>query len=140
MICTFFGHRDAPSKIKPQLKSEILHAISMGVNEFYVGNNGGFDLLVQATLYELLNEGYNFKYNIVLSYVGERAMAGQQEFTIFPCGQESCLPKFAVAKRNKWLIQKSNIVIAYLRYKGTNTGKIVEMAKRRGLCIINVYK
>lgn len=140
MICTFFGHKDTPSKIKPQLKSEILYAISMGVKEFYVGNNGSFDLLVQGTLYELLNEGHSFKLNIVLSYVGEKAISGYQEYTLFPCGQEDCLPKFAIAKRNRWLIEKSNVVIAYLKNKGTNTDKIISSAKRRGLRIINIYK
>lgn len=49
MKCAFFGHRDAPSSIKPRLGEAIFNLISNGVDEFYVGNNGNFDLIVQHT-------------------------------------------------------------------------------------------
>lgn len=45
MICTFFGHRDAPLSIEKELEKIILSLISEGVDEFLVGNNGSFDLL-----------------------------------------------------------------------------------------------
>ena len=57
MVCTFFGHKDAPDSIKNELKSAINHLVNLyGVRMFYVGNNGSFDSLVQRTLIEIQKE------------------------------------------------------------------------------------
>ena len=54
MICTFFGHKDAPDSLKNELKSAIIGLIDLyDVKMFYVGNNGSFDSLVQRTLAEI---------------------------------------------------------------------------------------
>ena len=53
MICTFFGHRDAPPKIKPALRQVLLDLIErQGVNQFYVGNHGNFDAMARSLLAE----------------------------------------------------------------------------------------
>ncbi len=46
-ICTFFGHGDCPETIQPVLLTT-LHTLieAQGVNTFYVGNQGRFDVYV----------------------------------------------------------------------------------------------
>ena len=138
MNCTFFGHRDAPSNIKPNLERTILSLSDKGVKHFYVGNNGDFDFLVQMTLNKLANQNPNVKYSIVLSHISEIAINGEQGKTIFPEGQELALPKFAVSKRNEWLLKNSSVVIAYVKNRSSNSYRIIEKAKRKGLKIINL--
>ncbi len=138
MNCTFFGHRDAPSFIKPKLKEAILKLLDAGVEHFYVGNNGSFDLLVQVSLSEIAKEIPHIKYSIVLSYIDELAISENQEATIFPEGQELAYPKFAISKRNEWLLDNSYYVIAYAKNTCSNTHKIIERAKRKGLIVINL--
>ena len=41
MTCTFFGHRDFPREMMPNLRAQIVHLIeNRGVTQFYVGNQG----------------------------------------------------------------------------------------------------
>ena len=44
MVCTFFGHRDAPYEIEHILRETVENLIkNENVKLFYVGNNGRFD-------------------------------------------------------------------------------------------------
>ena len=137
MVCTFFGHHDTPNSIKPRLKKVILNLLEAGADWFYVGNNGRFDLLVQATLMEIEKERA-IKYSIVLSYVNERAISGNQGATIFAQGQETACPRFAISKRNEWLLKKSDVVVAYATNKCSNTYKLIEKSNKKGKTVINL--
>ncbi|MBR5452225.1 MAG: hypothetical protein IKV36_04425 [Clostridia bacterium] len=65
MICTFFGHRDAPVKIEDKLRRVLLDLTKNNDgNIFYVGNQGSFDFTVKKILKEL-----KAKYYIVLAYM-----------------------------------------------------------------------
>lgn len=138
MNCIFFGHRDTPSSVKPSLIATIKRLSQEGVTHFYVGNNGDFDFLVQGALEELSRENPNIKYDIVLSYLGERAISGNQSATILPEGLEQALPRFAISKRNEWLIKNSTIVVAYVTNTLSNCHKWVEKARKKGAEIINL--
>ena len=55
MVCTFFGHRDAPRSIEKVLSETLERLIvAESVNCFYVGNNGNFDSMVTHSLRELM--------------------------------------------------------------------------------------
>lgn len=138
MNCTFFGHRNAPYSIKEKLKEKIEDLAREGCECFFVGNSGAFDNLVQLVLAELKKENKIAKYRIVLSYIDERAACGNQEATVFPEGQEQALPKFAIPKRNLWMIKNSDIAIVYLTDITKNSAKWVERARKNGLKIINL--
>ena len=135
MNCTFFGHRDAPNHIKSALKDAILKCINAGVTQFYVGNNGNFDFLAQCLLRQMSKE-HSIKYSIALSYINEKAIAGDQEATIFPEGLELVPPRFAISKRNDWLLSCCSVVIAYSSHKPSNSQKWIEKAQKRGLNVI----
>lgn len=141
MICTFFGHKDTSNIAEDKLKKAIAHLIEKeGVNEFYVGNNGNFDFLVQSVLQKVSTTNRNVNFTIVLSYLNERAMIGEQSLTIFPEGLEKVPPRFAISKRNDWLIKKADFVIAYMEHKLSNCHKWIEKAMRSGLKVINLVE
>lgn len=137
MICTFFGHRDTSEKIKVELKAKILKLIENGVKCFYVGNNGKFDLLVQTILFEL-QKSHNIDFKIVLSYINEKSISNNQEYTIFPEELESVPYRFAISKRNEWMIKHSDFVIAYCTNTFSNCHKWLEKAHKNGLTVIKV--
>ena len=138
MVCTFLGHRDTPSSVRARLVKEIHNLIDEGVTEFFVGNNGGFDLMVQGVLEEISIKNTNIKYSIVISKISEAAISGFQHATLFPEGLELAIPRFAISKRNEWLLANSQILIAYVAYKGTNSYRWIQKATRLGLKIINI--
>ena len=139
MTCTFIGHRDAPNKIKLSLKEAILYVIEKErIEKFLVGNNGSFDFYAQCALRELKEERPTICFDIVLSRLDEKVISENQGETLFPAGLETALPKFAISKRNNWLINNSSILIAYAKYRISNSGKWLERASKKGLKIINL--
>lgn len=137
MICTFFGHRDTSEAIKPKLKTTIKNLIDSGVKNFYVGNNGSFDLMTQCILFELKAQ-IDIDYRIVLSYINEKAISGNQDATIYPEGFEHFPRRFAISKRNDWLIAHSTHLIAHSANALSNSHKWIEKAERKGLTVINL--
>lgn len=139
MTCMFLGHRDAPDFIKEILYKEICMLIeNEGVKKFYVGNNGNYDFLVQRVLEKISKERSDIEFFIVLSYPGERALSNNQEETFFPQGLEKALPKYAISKRNEWLINNSDYAVVFFNHRFSNCARWVEKAEKKGLKIINV--
>lgn len=139
MVCTFFGHKNVPSSIKEDIYDAIINLTKEGVREFYVGNNGNFDFWVQKVLWEI-SKVENITYSIILSRLNENVISDNQKASVFPEGFEKFLPRFAISKRNEWMLKKSNIVITYTKSRFSNCYKWIEKAEKRGLRIINLAK
>ena len=138
MVCTFFGHKDAQPCISEKLKEEIYKLIELGVDAFLIGNNGNFDFIVQNLLSEICKATPCVDYKIVLSKINELAISKNQSKTVFPLGFESFPPKFAVSKRNDWLIKNSDFAIVYVENKFTNSYKLLLKSIKHGLTVINI--
>jgi hypothetical protein len=139
MTCTFFGHRDTPYIVFEQLKTSIINMIEKNnVERFYVGNNGNFDIMAQKALEEISIKRNDFDYLIVLSRINEIARGGNQNKTIFPEELAEVLPKFAIVKRNNWLICNSSYVIAYSKYPSSNANKLIKKSMKKGLIVENL--
>ena len=133
-----FGHRNAPNDLYPKIKYEIIKLLERGAEHFYVGNNGNFDYMAQVALADIEKERADLKYSIVLSRLDEKALGNAQMRTVFPEGQENTLKRFAIVKRNMWLLENSNLIITYLVDKYSNSYKFIEKGMRMGLTVINL--
>ena len=140
MVCTFIGHRDTPFSIREQLENEIVSLIHQGVHIFYVGNNGRFDYLVQATLLELAKTYEKIKFYIVLSTLNEKSLVEENKHTVFPEELAGVPKKFAISKRNDYLLKKSSFVISYVSNTFSNSYKFIQKAQKKGIKIINIVK
>ena len=105
---------------------------------FLGGEQRKFDYFAQCALKDALQSGIKMRYSIALSYVGERALSGDQGATVLPEGVECVPPKFAISKRNEWLIKNADYAIVYVENRISNCGKLLEKAAARGIKIINV--
>lgn len=140
--CTFFGHRIINKDIKDLLTRQIDILIAEhGVNVFYVGNNGQFDHLVAAVLRELKSRNPQISYSIVLAYLPEREKEYNQlsyTETIYPEGLEYTPPRFAISKRNQWMVQQSDYVIAYVEHSIGGAAQFTEYARKKHKTVINL--
>lgn len=135
MICTFFGHRDAPEAVEKQLNILLVELIEKeGANLFYVGNNGRFDAMVYRQL-RLLSIDYNIKYYVVSAYINEKNC---YDNLIVADGCETVPPKFAILHRNKWMLAQADTVITFVRYPSSGAGKFKELAIKQGKRVIDV--
>ena len=144
MVCSFFGHKDAPSEIYEQLVVCIEDLIiNRGVSSFLVGNQGGFDSMVHKALRELKQQHPHVCYNIVLAYMP----GGRQEYelydpaeTFLPEGIETVPKRFAISWRNKWMVRESEVVVGYITHSWGGAAQFVEYAEKQGKEIINLAK
>ena len=140
-ICTFIGHKDCKSEIKDTLYDVIEKLIvDDGVKVFYVGVQGNFDKYVYQTLLEL-EKKYILKIVVVLAYLNnKRDIYYDMEKTEFPLQLENVPLRFAISKRNEYMLKKSRYLVCYVNDSFSNSYKFVERAKKLNLKIINIGK
>ena len=58
--------------------------------------------------------------------------------TIYPMGLENVHPRFAIERRNRWLVDNSDYVIAYVNRTYGGAAKFYELAVKRKKKTINL--
>ncbi len=142
MNVTFFGHKNAPiAEIKNKAYASLAELIEKdGANQFYVGNQGSFDLMIYDLLKELKNQYPRIQYNVVFAYFPEESEQGRidGDDTIYPEGFETVPRKFAIDRRNHWMIEQSDAVITYVVRPFGGAAKFKEIAQRKKKRIIEL--
>ncbi len=135
--CTFFGHRECPEAVKTVLYSTLKTLVEQGVDTFYVGNQGQFDRNVRGALRKLQAEYPHIRYDVVLAYLPQKPDPSEDYTdTIYPEGLETVLPKFAIDKRNRWMIRQADLVVCYTPYTWGEAYKYVQQARKQGKNVI----
>ena len=135
--CTFFGHRDCYGLAGEQLCSAIEELIQQGVDTFYVGNQGQFDALVYGCLKRLRDRFPQIRICVVLAYLPTEK-APEIPDSMFPEGLEMVHPKYAIDKRNHWMITASDSCICYVDHTWGGAYKFAKIAQKRGLTVTNI--
>lgn len=138
----FFGHRAIPKNIENELQIVLIDLIkNKDVNLFYVGNNGDFDALVRKELNLLKSTFPHINYYVVLAYMPkENNILNTYNFsdTIYPDGLEFTPPKYAIDKRNRWMLNKSDYVVTYVKTTFGGAYKFKKLAEKKGKTVINL--
>lgn len=58
--------------------------------------------------------------------------------TMLPEGIEGVHPKYAISWRNKWLVNESDIVIAYITHSWGSAAQHVDKARKKGKLVVNL--
>lgn len=142
--CTFFGHSDTPAEIFDELELVIIKIIEeRNISIFYVGDKGNFDNMVIKVLKELKEVYTHIRYSIVLAYlpsIKNEFIDYDYENTIFPEILDKTPLRFAIYKRNLWMIKQSQIVITYVRFSTGGAATFKEIAEKQNKEVINIYK
>ena len=106
MICTFFGHRDTSDGVRDLLCEILVKLIEEGVETFYLGNQGRFDAMVLDALKKLKEKFPHIRYTVVLAYMpgSTRGFSAANTETVYPDGLENTPPRYAIDKRNRWML------------------------------------
>ena len=139
--CTFFGHRDCPSSIKPKLCEALVDLIeNHGVGLFYVGRQGAFDGLVHTMLKELQLTYPHIQYSVVLDRMPSAKDSYDYSSTLLPEGIETVHPRFAISWRNKWMIHHSDYVVTYITHSTGGAAQFAKMAEKQGKVIVPLVR
>lgn len=143
MICAFFGHRNLllSSDIKEKIEREIRRLIEEEhVTEFWVCRQGNFDLFVHHCVRTLKLEYFPFItiYEICAYHPTENFSSSSLFTAILPEEVSLTFSKFAVLKRNDYIIKNADIFVCYVDTTYGGAFKAMEKAKKAGKRIINL--
>lgn len=138
--CTFIGHSDCTPEIKVRLYSSIERLIKeYNVTTFYVGTHGKFDYYAYIILCEL-EKNYDINILVVLAYLNNIPDYFDRTKTVFPESVEKAPPKYAIIRRNYYMIEKSQFMICYIDDNFSNSYKFIKNAVSKKINIINLGK
>ena len=149
MKISFAGHSKIPSsgEIKKLVKELIRNHIE---NEkqitCYLGGYGDFDAICACVCRELKTEYVNMELVYVMPYihiseqvkVKEMIDLGFYDRSVYP-PVENTPPKFAILKRNEWMMVNADIIIAYVQHRYGGVYKSLQVANRKKKKVINIY-
>ena len=140
MVCTFFGHSECYGLDAGVLRSSIEELIRSGVDTFYVGNQGDFDRMVLGCLRELGKTYGHISFSAVLAYLPppKSEYDPYEGHSIYPAGMEIGPTRFAIERRNRWMIDRATVCLCYITHRWGGAYKFARLAKRRGLRVINL--
>lgn len=141
-VCVFFGHKDVSAEISPKLEAEIVKLIeNKQVSTFYVGNNGNFDHMVYSILKKLKPQYPCISYAVILAYVPtkkEEYPYYDESETMVPDGVENGPLRFAISRRNKWMIEQADFVITHVIRDWGGAAQFKELAEKKKKVVINI--
>lgn len=137
MTVTFFWHHDAVcTKTLIDRVSVCIEAlISNGATDFYLGGYGNFDTLAAKIVFSMKKRNPAIKSVLVIPYLDRNYDMSWYDGSVYP-PLENVPKRYAISKRNEWMINQSDIVVAYIRHNFGGAAASVSYAKRRGKRVI----
>ncbi|MBO7292630.1 MAG: hypothetical protein J6V07_01705 [Clostridia bacterium] len=140
MTVTFFGHRDTPDSIRQKLREVLICLIEKeGARHFYVGNEGAYDRICQAVLAELQKQ-YSLDYTVVFAYMPTHQSHGEGPPTLLPEAAALAPPRFAIERRNAWLVSQSDLAVTYVISSYGGAAKAKGRMQKAGKRIIELSR
>ena len=145
MKITFFGHADFLGSDKEEKVVNLLQSVVKdGEVEFLLGGYGGFDSFSRACCQKLKRYSNKIKCTFVTPYLGEylenrkESLDKLYDSIVYP-PIENVFKKFAIIKRNQWMIDESDLIIVYVCRNYGGAYSALQYAKKKNKKIINLY-
>ena len=141
MNVTFCGHAQVAQieVIKAWLCAVTQRLIERGATTFYLGGYGAFDSLAAAVLREQKKRYPQIELVLVLAYLDARKSISAYDNTVYP-PLESVPRRFAISHRNRWMVDTSDVVVAYVLHDWGGAATTLRYAKRKKKQIISYCK
>ncbi len=134
MIVTFCGHKEIhdKEKVTKWLEEICIKLIKEGANQFYLGGYGNFDRLAHSIL--LKHKTNQIKIYLIIPYLNSNISSDNYDGTIYPELEKTPF-RFAISKRNQWMVESSDCLVAYVvhSYGGANNTLIYAKRKNKNI-------
>lgn len=151
--CSFTGHRQIePQHLKklPELLSRgIEYLYGEGVRTFYSGGAIGFDTVCafEVIRFRQLHPDVRLILILPCQEQSERWTPQQKEkySYILRCANEiiytsDSYTPYCMRKRNRELVARADVMIAYLSHRNSGSGMTARMAEEKGIKVYNLYR
>ena len=132
MTITFCGHSkiNRTESFSKWLDMILPSFIEGGAATFYLGGYGAFDGLAATALRKLKETYPHIKVVLVLAYLNRDIDTSRYDSTTYP-PLEKVPPRYAIVKRNEWMVSESDVVISGVTHSWGGAAKTLEFAQRK---------
>ena len=148
MTIAFAGHSVICSndRVKEMVKEQIRNSIiDVKFVTCYIGGYGDFDEICACACRELKRERSGIEVVYVMPYfslpeqlkIKDMQNCGLCDTSIYP-SIEKVPPRFAILKRNEWMMTNADLIIAYVEHSYGGAYRSLQFAKRKKKKIVNI--
>lgn len=138
---TFCGHSqlslEEEKRLFPLLYTQIERLITLGADTFLLGGYGNFDTLCARAVKKAKEKHPHITSILVIPYINRTYNEDLYDFSEYP-PLEKVPPRFAISKRNEYMVQKADVVIAYVKYSFGGASTTLSYAQRKKKEIIRL--
>ena len=136
---TFIGHARCYGLSEALVEAEIRKLIEGGVDHFLCGGKGDFDGICAKIVHDLKAEYPNIVSELVLPYPGFQPFDPERyDCFLAPEGYETWNYKAVYEKRNRYMLEHSDVALCYVVHEWGGAAKTLRVAKRLGLPVIEM--
>lgn len=132
MIITFCGHDSVPDSHK--VREWLRHVLDQFLYEenviCYLGGYGGFDRLAASVVRQKQKANPALQAVLILPYLDRKYDGSGYDYTLFP-PLESVPPRYAIVKRNEWMVAQADVIIAYVTHSWGGAAKTLAYARAK---------
>ena len=117
MLVTFCGHKDVfyKEQVNEKLAAVVAALIEEGATEFYLGGYGDFDYMAAKIVRDLKKDRPDIQSTLVIPYMDRDYNKELYDGSIYPPLENTPL-RFAISKRNEWMVDQADVVVAYITH------------------------
>lgn len=136
---TFIGHGNCMELSQAILEDAVEAIIKEGYKVFLNGGMGQFDLKCAGCLSRLKRRYADIQSILVIPYLSYRVVQPELfDEIIHPEELDNCHYKTAILKRNRYLVDHSEIALCYVNHNWGGAAKTCAYAYRKGKHIVNL--
>lgn len=147
-VCTFAGHREVfLSSVNQDIDNALSELVqSEDDNMFYSGGMGDFDFMCEAAVRRLKKRcpHLNIRLNLVLPYMTNQINRDKDYYEsrfdniIIPMDLMGVHYKAAIKKRNRWMVDQADKILAYVYRDFGGAFDTIKYALRTGKPVLNL--
>ena len=138
-IVTFCGHKEIAdtSTVRVAVDETLRGLVAEGADYFLLGGYGGFDSLAAHVVYDLKRDNPQIHSTLVIPYLNRDYDTKLYDDTTSP-PLEGVPLKFAISKRNEWMVDQADVVVAYVQHSWGGAAATLRYAESKHKRIIRI--
>lgn len=138
MIITFLGHSELSDeeKVWSWLCDTLQVLTEQGAHQFLFGGYGRFDSMAASAVLQYKNSHPDIASVLIIPYLNRKTEAFQYDSIVYP-SLEHVPRRYAILKRNEWMVDKADMVVAYVTHDWGGAAKALAYAKHKNKRILN---
>lgn len=141
MTVTFCGHGDTvcDRPLLDRLSACVEALIGEGATVFYLGGDGNFDRLAAQVVQSMKKRNREIISILVIPYLDRFYNMSLYDTSIYP-PLENVPKAYAVSKRNEWMIDHADVVVACVSHDFDGAAESLRYARRKQKRVISLGK